>query len=85
MAHHNSTPISVLDAPTLTREVVSPQRGYSRSERRHGVYSPPGMSKEAREVAAQEASEAGRNTPATTDRVRKIRKGRKARFNRGEA
>lgn len=37
MAHHNSTPQSVLDAPVSTPVVISDQRGFSRAERRHGV------------------------------------------------
>ena len=81
MAHHASTPQSVLDAPTFAPVTTYAQHGYSRSERRHGVYSPPNMTAEARTAAAIMASEAGRNAPATSAKVKKVRKGRKARFN----
>jgi hypothetical protein len=36
MAHHNSTPRTVLDAPILTPVVIHETTGYSRAERRHG-------------------------------------------------
>lgn len=85
MAHHNSTPASVLDAPTPSREVVSLQIGYSRAERRHGVYYPPTLSPELRDAIAAERTAAGRNTPAVSAKVSKVRKGRKARFNRSAA
>lgn len=34
MAHHNSTPERILQAPTRTYEVISTQNGLSRAERR---------------------------------------------------
>ena len=75
MAHHNSTPRTVLDAPSVTQHVVSEQYGFTRLERRHGV---PKMEPEALDTARL----AGRNVPATSTRERKVRKGRKARHNR---
>ena len=37
MTHHNSTPQSVLDAPSLTPVTVHEHKGFTRSERRHGL------------------------------------------------
>lgn len=68
MAHHNSTPQTVLDAPKSTPTLVHATTGYNRAERRHGA------------VLKRETSEP--NTPAASPRVRKVRRGRKARWNR---
>ena len=56
MAHHDSTPASVLNAPTITTELVSVQDGFNRQERRHGIakHEPEDY---ARRVAA------GKNVP----------------------
>ena len=37
MAHHNSTPQSVLDAPSRTFATIVAHSGATRQERRHGV------------------------------------------------
>ncbi len=63
MAHHNSTPRSVLDAAVSQPQVLSDQRGYSRRERRHGIVAPPGTDKQAAERAHLEARRHGRNVP----------------------
>ena len=81
MAHHASTPKAVLDAPQSTPDVTSAQHGFSRSERRHGVYAHPSMTPEAKATAHAAAVAAGRNQPATSTKVAKVRKGRKARWN----
>lgn len=56
MAHHNSTPVTVLNAPTVTTEHLSVQDGFNRRERRHGIakHEPEDY---ARRVAA------GKNAP----------------------
>lgn len=85
MAHHNSTPRRVLEAPVLTPEVVVPQRSRSRRERRHGIYLPPHVTVAnpmARSLAVLLANQQPPNAPQVSTRVRKVRRGRKARFNR---
>lgn len=84
LCRNGQTPQSVLDAPRLRPLTISHQRGYSRQERRHGL-RPQVMSKDARDAAHAEAVASGRNVPATATRERKVRKGRKARFNRSAA
>lgn len=57
MAHNNSTPASVLEAPKFSPVVIYPNLGFTRSERRHGLtykHSPE-------EMAARQA--AGKNVP----------------------
>lgn len=74
--YHGSTPQSVLDAPKLQPVTVSEQQGFTRAEKRH-----------PRVIAAMSVplrisvSRKGPNTPYVSDRVRKVRRGRKARFN----
>ncbi|MGZ4519136.1 MAG: hypothetical protein ACXVXP_08380 [Mycobacteriaceae bacterium] len=63
MAHHNSTPRSILDAPVSQPAILSDQRGYSRQERRHGVFVPPGTTSEAATQARLEALAHGPNKP----------------------
>ena len=63
MAHHNSTPQSVLDAPVLTPVVFSGQRGFSRAERRHGINAPAKSRPGAFEKGIAEAKAWGKNIP----------------------
>lgn len=74
MAHHNSTPSTVLDAPTSKPVAVSSQLGFSRQERRHGTA--------AVKEAYDDAVAAGKNAPHASAKVSKVRHGRKARWNR---
>lgn len=76
MAHHNSTPQSVLRAPrrTVVRQFIP--TGATRQERRHGVYL-GGL--EPIVAAAYLKSLAGRNDTAVRTvprRGRKVRRGR---------
>lgn len=77
MAHHNSTPRSILDAPTRTVVVISPQIGLSRDERRNGIRWPALMTDDAKRWAIRDANAAGPNTPAvrtTPRRGRNVRR-----------
>ena len=57
MAHHNSTPASVLDAPTPNPQVIYPMLGFNRAERRHGL----SRKHTPQEIAERKA--AGANVP----------------------
>ena len=75
MAHHNSTPKSVLDAPAATA-VQTPPAGANRSERRHGVTRPAGL--DAKGLAAYMASLRQPNPPhvrTSPRRGKKVRRG----------
>lgn len=75
MAHNHSTPQSVLDAPARTFTAIVVHEGATRRERRHGVAS--SMKPTDLRLYLSTA-----NVPATSDRERKVRHGRKARWNR---
>jgi len=68
MASHDSTPRAILDdTPSPTVTVVSPQHGYSRSERRYGIawpkYDPPERARSLMALSDTAARKAGRNVP----------------------
>lgn len=84
MAHHNNTPQRILDAPTVKPETVSRQAARSRSERRHGIVIPQARSGNpmATTMALLAAAAEKPNAPVVGAKKRKVRRGRKARWNR---
>lgn len=72
--YHGRTPRTVLEAPVSVPETVTEQLGFSRVERRHGAVLSPAV--------RMKAAIAGRNIPFRSSKIRKIRRGRMARFNR---
>jgi hypothetical protein len=75
MAHHNSTPRSVLDAPRRTFTPLVIHEGATRQERRHGLSL-------TMELADQAIYMTTANHLHGSDKVSKARRGRKARWNR---
>jgi hypothetical protein len=75
MAHHKSTPQSIIDAPSRTFTALVIHEGATRQERRHGIGD--GMKPQDEAIYMTTA-----NHTHTSTRERKIRRGRKARFNR---
>jgi hypothetical protein len=75
MAHHNNTPRSILDAPKRTVTPLIVHEGATRHERRHGL----GLTMKLADQAIYMTTANGTHT---SSKVRKVRHGRKARWNR---
>lgn len=76
MAHHGSTPRSVLDAPSPTVITWVTPLGATRQERRHGVMLPPGLS-EVEAAFYLRRLRRNRNQPAIRADYRRGRKVRR--------